>query len=194
MSREGQSKVKARLRQCTCATHARWYVLVLYCVKYLNNLIAIMKLTKVKEKVHLIRLVWTTGWCRKRGQTSSSRRETPPIQKVVVTTPTQPQLNSKVGFDTKMTLDHPPHKLNVINIQLFLTRFNSNFKGRFVGSTKATFYLLLTQFWPNFDSSFWDKTITKTTTSSSSSTTTTTTKQEQQQQKIYLSYYWPNFD
>ena len=29
---------------------------------------------------------------------------------VIVTTPTQPQLNSKVGFDTKMTLDHhhPP--------------------------------------------------------------------------------------
>ena len=36
---------------------------------------------------------------------------------VIVTTPTQPQLNSKVGFDTKMTLDHPPpQKLNVINI------------------------------------------------------------------------------
>ena len=34
----------------------------------------------------------------------------------IVTTPTQPQLNSKVGFDMKMTLDHPPHKLNVINI------------------------------------------------------------------------------
>ena len=32
--------------------------------------------------------------------------------------PTQPRLNSKVGFDTKMTLDHhpPPHKLNVIKI------------------------------------------------------------------------------
>ena len=36
----------------------------------------------------------------------------------IVTTPTQPQLNSKVGFDMKMTLDdHTPlHKLNVINI------------------------------------------------------------------------------
>ena len=37
-----------------------------------------------------------------------------------VTTPTQPKLNSKVGFATKMTLDHhpppPPNKLNVINI------------------------------------------------------------------------------
>ena len=33
----------------------------------------------------------------------------------VVTTPTQPQLRSKVGFDTKMT-HHPPHKLNVSNI------------------------------------------------------------------------------
>ena len=27
---------------------------------------------------------------------------------VIVTTPTYPQLNSKVGFDMKMTLDHPP--------------------------------------------------------------------------------------
>ena len=26
----------------------------------------------------------------------------------IVTTPTQPQLNSKVGCDTKMTLDHHP--------------------------------------------------------------------------------------
>jgi len=41
-----------------------------------------------------------------------------------VTTPTQPQLNSKVGCDMKMTLVHPPpttttthhHKLNVSNI------------------------------------------------------------------------------
>ena len=37
----------------------------------------------------------------------------------IVTTPIQPQLNSKVGFDMKMTLDHPPppHKLNVINFE-----------------------------------------------------------------------------
>ena len=36
----------------------------------------------------------------------------------IVTNPTQHQFNLKVGFDTKMTLDHhpPPHKLNVINI------------------------------------------------------------------------------
>ena len=36
------------------------------------------------------------------------------------TTPTQPQLNSKVGFDMQITLDHhpppSPHKLKVINI------------------------------------------------------------------------------
>ena len=34
-----------------------------------------------------------------------------PIEKSIVTAPTQPQLNSKVGFDVKMTLDHhpPPH-------------------------------------------------------------------------------------
>ena len=37
---------------------------------------------------------------------------------IFVTTPTQPQLNSKVGFDMKMTLHHHhhPHKLNVSNI------------------------------------------------------------------------------
>ena len=35
----------------------------------------------------------------------------------IVTTPTQPQLNSTVRFDTKMTLHHHHHhKLNVINI------------------------------------------------------------------------------
>ena len=39
----------------------------------------------------------------------------------IVITPTQPQLNSKVGCDMKMTLVHPPphhhhHKLNVSNI------------------------------------------------------------------------------
>ena len=28
----------------------------------------------------------------------------------------QPQLNSKFGFDKKMILHHPQHKLNVINI------------------------------------------------------------------------------
>ena len=51
-------------------------------------------------------------------------------QSDIVTTPTQPQLNSKVAFDTKITLDHhppPPHKLNVINISavadLILTIF-----------------------------------------------------------------------
>ena len=45
------------------------------------------------------------------------------IPQFIVTTPTQPQLNSEVGFDMKMTLHHPPtthppthDKLNVINI------------------------------------------------------------------------------
>ena len=47
-------------------------------------------------------------------------------QKPVVTTPTQPKLNSKVGFDRKMTLDlhhHPPPSapniLNFIKISAF---------------------------------------------------------------------------
>ena len=85
--------------------------------------------------------------------------------KFIVTTPTQPQLNSKVGFYMKMTLHHQ-HTNSMSSIsQLFLTQFQPNFKGRFVGSTttittttwttatttttKATFYLLLTRFWRN---------------------------------------------
>ena len=42
-----------------------------------------------------------------------------PVLAIIVTTPTKPQLNSKVGLDTKIILDHhhhPPHKLNVSNI------------------------------------------------------------------------------
>ena len=37
---------------------------------------------------------------------------------LIVTTPTEPQLNSKVGFDTKMTFNHHHHhhKLNDIDI------------------------------------------------------------------------------
>ena len=30
------------------------------------------------------------------------------MSRKIVTTPTQPQLNSKVGFDTKVTLNHHP--------------------------------------------------------------------------------------
>ena len=38
----------------------------------------------------------------------------------IVTTPTQPQLNSKVVFDMKMTLNHhQPHKLNNLDISAF---------------------------------------------------------------------------
>ena len=63
----------------------------------------------------------------------------------IITTPTQPQLNSIVGFDTKMTLDHhhihppppPPTTTNSMSLisQLFLTRFKPNFKERFARST-----------------------------------------------------------
>ena len=50
---------------------------------------------------------------------------------IIVTTPTQPQFNSKVGFDTKRTLDHhhpPPPPTTTTNSmssisQLFLTQF-----------------------------------------------------------------------
>ena len=34
----------------------------------------------------------------------------------IVTTPNQPQLNSKVWVYMKMTLHHPPHKLNALHI------------------------------------------------------------------------------
>ena len=34
----------------------------------------------------------------------------------IVTTPPQPQLNSKGGVGMKMTLHHPPHKLHVLHI------------------------------------------------------------------------------
>ena len=33
----------------------------------------------------------------------------------IATTPTQPQLNSKVGFDMKITLHHHQQKLNISN-------------------------------------------------------------------------------
>ena len=69
----------------------------------------------------------------------------------IVTTPTQPQLNStkhkKVGVNTKMTLHHhhPAHKLTVSNISAVLTSqcpsqgpyFDQNLKGRFLASTTA---------------------------------------------------------
>ena len=50
-----------------------------------------------------------------------------------VITPTQPQLNSKDGFDTKMTLEHHHHhrKLNVIDISANPDSILT--KGRFVG-------------------------------------------------------------
>ena len=62
---------------------------------------------KINEKRHI-----TYPFLRKRG---TFTRKT----FFIVTTPTQPQLNSKVGFATKMTLDrhyHHHHKINVINI------------------------------------------------------------------------------
>ena len=66
----------------------------------------------------------------------------------IVTTPTQPQLNSKVGCDTKMTLiHHPPpppptttthtNSMSAIS-QLLLTRFQPNFKVRFQEWTTTT--------------------------------------------------------
>ena len=56
-------------------------------------------------------------------------------------TPTQPQLKTLVGLDTKMTL-HTPHPTTQRNSmlaisQLLLTRFWWNFKHRFLGTSKT---------------------------------------------------------
>ena len=61
----------------------------------------------------------------------------------IVTTPTQPQLNSKVGCDTKMTLIHhhhpPPTHTNSMSAisQLLLTWFWWNFKGKCLGTSRT---------------------------------------------------------
>ena len=82
----------------------------------------------------------------------------------IVTTPTQPQLNSTVGYDTKMTLihHHPPptthtNSMSAIS-QLLLTRFQPNFKVMFLAWTTTT-----------------TTTITITTTTTTTLTTTTLT-------------------
>ena len=82
------------------------------------------------------------------------------VDVVVVTTPTQPQLNSKVGCDMKMTLihhHHPPpppttthtNSMSVISL-LLLTRFQPNLKGRFVGSTTTITRLITMMSQPNY--------------------------------------------
>ena len=69
----------------------------------------------------------------------------------VVTTPTQPQLNSKVGCDMKMTLihHHPPtttHHTNSMSAisQLLLARFQPDFKVGILGWTTTTTTLTTT--------------------------------------------------
>ena len=54
----------------------------------------------------------------------------------IVKTPTQPQLNSTstlVGLDTKMTLHTPTQT----QCQLLQAQFGSNFKSRFVGTSRT---------------------------------------------------------
>ena len=66
----------------------------------------------------------------------------------IVTTPTQPQLNSTVGCDTKMILIHhpPPTHTNSMSAisQLLLIRFQPNFKFRFLGWTTTTITITTT--------------------------------------------------
>ena len=63
----------------------------------------------------------------------------------IVTTPIQPQLKSKVGCDTKMTLIHHHHTNSMSSIsQLLLTRFQPNFRFRFLGWTTTTAKITIT--------------------------------------------------
>ena len=97
-----------------------------------------------------------------------------------VTTPTQTQRNSNVGFDTKMTFHHnhhhcphhPPQTQCLEYISCSWPNFSQTLNCRFVGSitttisttawtitttttaTTARFYLLLTWFRPNYNGRF----------------------------------------
>ena len=66
------------------------------------------------------------------------------IGNIIVTAPTQSQLNSKVEFDMKITLVHPtttnihPKELNVSNISAVTDMiFKKNFQDRVLGSTST---------------------------------------------------------
>ena len=57
----------------------------------------------------------------------------------IVTTPIQPQLKSKVWCDAKITLIHHHHTNSMSSIsQRLQTRFQPNFKVRFLGLTTTT--------------------------------------------------------
>ena len=98
---------------------------------------------------------WVEGsYLKKKGETDVFLDRSPIFdQSNFVTTPTQPQLNSKVGCDTKMTLihhHHPPppttthtNSMSAIS-QLLLTRFQPNFKLRFLRLTTTTTATLTT--------------------------------------------------
>ena len=116
---------------------------------------------------------------------------------------TSTQLNSKVGCDMKMTLIHhpPPTHTNSMSAisQLLLTRFQPNFKVRFLGwtttittttttattatitrtlktTTSTTSYLLMTRFKPNFKGRFLGSTTAITTTTTWTTTTSAKAK------------------
>ena len=101
---------------------------------------------------------------------------------VIVATPTQPQFNSKVGFDTKMTLHHN-------HISCCFSTSTRNL-------TSAISQLLLTQFWPHFKCRFLvsitsikTTTIIITRTKKTTITTTSTTVTFH----LILTRFWPNF-
>ena len=100
---------------------------------------------------------------------------------VIVATPTQPQFNSKVGFDTKMTLHHN-------HISCCFSTSTRNL-------TSAISHILLTLFWPIFKCRLLGSTITTwMTTTKIIRTNNNNQGKQKQQQLIYLSYYSLNFD
>ena len=77
----------------------------------------------------------------------------------IVTTPTQPQLNSKAGFDMKMTLDHQHPTPTTTTTQ-----------------TQCHWYLSCS--WPNFNQTLNVSFLGSTTTTTTWTTIITTTKQQ----------------
>ena len=100
--------------------------------------------------------------------------------RVFVTTPTQPQLNSKVGVNMKMTLHHHHHYPPPTTT---------------TNSMSSISQLFLTQFWPNFKSRFVESTtiITTTTTTWTTKTTTTTATTITRAAKAIF-HFWPDLD
>ena len=123
----------------------------------------------------------------------------------------QPNLNSTVGFYTKMTLHHHHHhhyhhtnSMSAIS-QLLLAQFWWNFKGSFLGASRTDSLswwhlsisgisqLLLTWFWWNLKGSFLGPYLTNSNCHGDICPCNICAGDIYPYQ-IYLSCYWPNFD